>query len=101
MLNGTLDVRAALRALPPARVDAMQQAIGRYAWRLHYAREEGVGPQPDAAERVWRALHARATADLAAADAARAREAAAGATPLRQAGGGDDDASPTLDESFL
>ena len=60
---GKIDVREALAAIPAARVAAMRAAIGRYAWRIHYPYEQGVGPRPDGYDNVWRTIHERATKD--------------------------------------
>ena len=57
VLDGNIDVREVLEAIPTARVRRMQQSIARYAHRMHY----GVGDTPgDALEVLLNELSDRA-----------------------------------------
>ena len=58
VLAGKVDVLAALRAISPERVAQMQQAIGRYGERMHYALEDTPG---DALEVLLQHLDESAT----------------------------------------
>ena len=113
VLDGSIDVRAALRRLVESgRAAAMQRTIGEYAHRMHYGFDGGIAPpgERDGVANVWRALHDAATRDDV--DAARggssatssddggwpsARAAAAVVAPAKAAGDGEDE----MDDAFL